>query len=129
MPLIKTKSKESVGENISKLKKEGYPQKQSVAIALSTKKQAEKEELSEGHSKPAAHAIAFGKKADTDMDSKVDPKVSKNAKKIIDEIGEHTPSGKSALSAKIRKPISVGVVKVKSMNPVSALSSKMRSKG
>lgn len=34
MPLKKGKSKAAIGSNIRKLKKEGYPQKQRVAIAL-----------------------------------------------------------------------------------------------
>lgn len=43
MPLIsgpKAKSKSGIGENIKKLKGEGYPKKQSVAIALSEAREA-----------------------------------------------------------------------------------------
>lgn len=40
MPLNPGKSKEAVSKNIKKLKEEGYPQKQSVAISLSKAREA-----------------------------------------------------------------------------------------
>lgn len=40
MPLIKGKSKETIAKNISELRASGYPQKQSIAIALSEAKRS-----------------------------------------------------------------------------------------
>lgn len=42
MPLAKGKSKKIVSKNISKLVHEGYPQKQAIAIALSSSKKKRK---------------------------------------------------------------------------------------
>ena len=42
MPLKKGKSQKTVSSNISKLRHDGYPQKQAIAIAMSQKRKSRK---------------------------------------------------------------------------------------
>jgi len=42
MPLKRGKSQRAVSSNIRKLKREGYPQKQAVAIAMSKKRKSKR---------------------------------------------------------------------------------------
>lgn len=49
MPLVHGKSNKVVSENIEELRHSGYPEKQSIAIALSEKRNSEDESLEENH--------------------------------------------------------------------------------
>jgi hypothetical protein len=42
MPLVKSKSKDAFSKNVKRLVKEGYPQKQAVAIAYDIQRRARK---------------------------------------------------------------------------------------
>ena len=48
MPLMRGNNPKQISSNIRKLKKEGYPQKQSVAIALSTAERTKPKKMSKG---------------------------------------------------------------------------------
>jgi len=55
MPLIKSSSKKAFSENVSELVHSGYPQKQSVAIAYSNQREAQRHNHAEREAPKHAH--------------------------------------------------------------------------
>lgn len=60
MPLIKSISKEAVGKNINTEMNAGKPQKQAVAIALNTKRQAMANKMSSPNSRANYAKAMYG---------------------------------------------------------------------
>lgn len=79
MPLIKSTSKKAFGENIARERAAGKPEKQSVAIAYSEKREAAKGEHHSSHSAKRSqhyHEVVVGKtdKGSTKMTRRVGQK-------------------------------------------------------
>ena len=57
MPLIHSAGKKAFGENVSELRHSGYPEKQSLAIAYSNQREAERDTHEEREMPKRAHEM------------------------------------------------------------------------